>query len=299
MKRRLSLIAVGLSIAASLLLSAWRITSIVPEASLDAAAVVVRERFHDGDLIIVEPWPQVGPRLRLGDLPLLEPKALHRDDLVGFRRALLLELDTIGASGRSHDLLTEIATGEAVDAWPDLRLTTFVLRAPVRVLFDLHREIDRVRVTARYPGGEAEPCDRFRRDRWSCPRNPDWSYVGREIRDIGNEPRTCVWLHPLHRGGELTVELPPELVVHTPGAFVLGGYGFTDHAARAAQAPVELRIEAGAETLLDVAHPVSTGWQRYRAALPPDHGPLRISVRSENNGVAHFCFALRVMEPMP
>src|SRR5690606_22714166 len=134
---------------------------------------------------------------------------------------------------------------------------------PVR--FDLYRDLAAVRVIAHYRDGQSTPCDRFTPDhRWVCPRNPDWSYVGRMMSMIQDRPRRCVWLHPLAAGEVLEVQLPASAAA--PAELVLG-MGFTSYGAQAARAPVRVEVRAGDQLLHALEQPVGGRWSVHRLSL--------------------------------
>ena len=282
--------ALGLSGA----LSGVRLAHAPEAADLDAAATAVRARFRPGDVVVSSPWTLVETRRRLGDLPLLEPKHPHPDDLAGRSRAHLVELGAVGGGGDARRVLAAAGRAGAAERFGRVTLTTFDLHEPTATRFDLWRDLHRVEVLARYADGGEHACGRWDRDRWVCPRDGQWSYVGRQVLDIGDDPRACVWLHPLAKGGRLRVVLPPALPGIEPAELV-GGFGLTEHAARSARAPVRVRITAAGGPLLERVHPVGAGWSRYRLGLAPGTGGLAVEVESDDNGAAHFCFALRIV----
>jgi hypothetical protein len=278
-----------LAVVASLGLSARRLAYSPDERDLDAAAAAVRAAWKPGDVVIVEPRYIAGPRQRLGDLALIEPRTLAREDLRRFGRAHLVTVDAIGRGEAFAPLLAELGRQTLDAEYGGVRVRRFDLLAPDRVLFDIWESIGELRVTARYPDGVEAGCGRFERDRWICPRDPAWSYVGRKIIDVDGQPRACVWMHPLHAGGTLRVELPALRYAIAAA----GGYGFSFDAAHRAAAPVSVRIFSGGTVIHEARHPVRPGWATWRA--PVASGPVAIEVTSRNNGAAHFCTALRLI----
>ena len=276
------------AVLASVILSGWRLRHQVAE---------VRATFETGDLIVVEPPYIVGPRQRLGDLPLVEPKTLSPDDLVGFSRVLLLHLDVIGAKDGYRRLLTELGSLEAEQHWGLIGLTIYRLTNPAKILFDMRAEVPRLKVSVRDGDGTEAACDKFDRDRWVCPRDPGWSYVGRETLDIDGEPRECVWMHPMPAGGVLQVELPA--ITGAASRVLVGGYGFAREAAERVHAPVQVEITHSHERVFSGAHQPGVGFERFRAPFSSGDGPIDIAVTTNDNGASHFCMALKVVEAMP
>lgn len=289
MGRSLYSVAVIAAVVASVGLSARRLAHSPDERDLDAAADAVRAAWMPGDLIIVEPRTIVGPRLRLGDLDLIEPRTLSREDLSRFRRAHLISVGALGMGASLATAIAGIGRQTADASYGGVRVRRFDLPPPDRVIFDAWQEIGALRVVARYPDGVESVCQRFDADRWICPRDPAWSYVGRKIIDVDGQPRVCLWMHPLRAGGTLRVELP----ARQDATDVAGGYGFTFDAATRAAAPVTVRVLAGETVVYKARHEVRPGWATWR--VPLVSGPVAVEVTSANNGAAHFCMALRLI----
>jgi len=282
------------AVVASLVLSAVRLSYLVPESSLDTLSEAVRRDFREGDLLLVVPAHAVGVRQRLGDLPLYEPRHFSPDLLDGCRRVHLIELAMRGVDHTLYDELAARAEAVAERSFPGARTTTFRLRAPTRVVFDLRRDIEQLTVVAEYHDENPTLCDRFDRDRWTCPGKPGWNHVGRAIHDVQDELRECVWMHPITAGGKLRITLPPR---PENGTLQLrGGFGFTRYAADNAAAPVRVRLFAGEQRIIDIEHPVGHTWHRIDQPFAATSEPLTLQLESDNNGAAHFCMALRWVE---
>jgi hypothetical protein len=294
MLRRWPLSLVVLTLVASAALQLWRLARVSDEAELAAAAAIVRREFRAGDLIVVEPPWMVGPRRLLGDLPLIEPRRIAPDDLLGVDRVWLLQLASIGGDLGVGTALAGLGTTVSTRETSRVHLRLVDLTANGRIVFDLRAGLEAASVIARYPDGVEARCERFELDRWVCPRDPGWNYVGRETLDIDGQPRACVWLHPIAAGGTLTVELPalPALV----GARLEGAFGFTSDAAQRAAAPVKVSVRRGEVVLAERSFPVEPGWRRWRVPIPAGSGRLAVVLSSANNGAAHFCGELRVVE---
>lgn len=288
-----SLVVVG-GVCASLVGSGWRVAhSPTPEA-LNGMADAVRQRFRQGDLVVVHPPYMVGPRQRLGDLDLWEPSHLRPDDLNAFSRVHWVQVDAIGAPPEVPEVRAVLdGLADPGQQWRGQGVTvvTYELPQPPQVAFDLHADLQQVAVSAHYADDTVADCDRWDRDRWVCPRHPEWSYVGREILDIDHQPRRCVWTHPLGNNGVLRVLLP----FVADATQITGGFGFTARGARSAKAPVRLRLRMGQRVLLDRTRPVLLAWETYR--LPLTHKStseeaITLEVSTPNNATAHFCVAL-------
>ncbi len=284
-------VILALTLVASVVLSLWRQAKVVADADLDAAAAYVRGDHADGDLIVVEPAYIVGVRRRLGDLPLWEPRHLVARDLVGFSRVHLVEIDTIGFDGVLAGPLSRFAAQESTQSFGAVRVATFLLPEQGRVVFDLRDEIKNIQVIARYPDGVELPCDRIDRGRRVCPRDSEWSYIGPRTVDIDNQPRECVWMHPIGAGGTLRIETPQIVGLGT----IHAAFGFTREASGRAAAPVTVRLLSGDKQLGSRTIPVELGWQRMVAELGGDSGVVAIELETQNNGAAHFCGSLLVV----
>lgn len=291
-------IVVGAAIIASLLasavLSAVRLAHRVPAESLDAAARIVRDSFAEGDLVVSAPASISGPRQRLGDLPFVAPSRLRPEELRPYRRVHLLELDVIGADASLGDALVSLGRVEHEQRWSGVRLRRVHLARHDVKRFDARAELRRMKVSARYPDGAVASCSSFDRDRWMCPRDPQWNYVGRATVTIDDEPRACVWAHPVAAGGALVLELP---AITPRPRLVTGGFGFTTYGARAAKAPVDVRLWAGEALVYEGRHPVTPEWRRFEVEHPQSDVPLRLELSTTNNGAAHFCFDLALVDP--
>jgi hypothetical protein len=286
------------AVLASLALSGWRLSHQIAAADLDAAATAVRDGFVAGDLIIVDPPFMSGPRERLGDLPLVAPRTLVADDLFGVARVQLLSLDAIGVRPEVASTLAALGTLAAERAFGGVAWRTYRLAAARHKLFDLRESVAALVVTARYADGVEGACKSWDRDRWTCPRDPSWSYVGRETLNIDSEPRDCVWLHPLPAGGVLKVELPA--VAGDRESVLAGGFGFALESARRVKAPVHVELWSGQERLFVTDHEPQVAWRRFQIPFVADPAtPLRLEVSTKDNGASHFCMSLALYGAAP
>ena len=288
---------VGAAIFASLGLSGRRLSHQIAESDLDAAAALVRESFAQGDLVVVEPPYMVGPRQRLGDLPLIEPHKLVPEDLVGVTRVRLVSLDVIGAQPDLAVMLDHLGSLEADQAFGGVTVRTYVLASTTRVALDLRAVVKDLRVTVRYADGVEAACSIWDRDRWTCPRDPSWSYVGRETLNIDSEARDCVWMHPVPATGVLRIELPVVEGVRLTG--LAGGLGFALEAANRVKSPVHVAIWVGNELVLTRDHAPGVEWERFNEPLLSSAQPIRIEVSTKDNGASHFCMGLKLLTVAP
>ena len=292
----------------SLLLTAGRRVRQVPEASLDAAAAFVRANYAPGDVILVNPPTQVGPRLRLGDLPLWEPRDLRpaalRDLVMAHGRVHLMQLDALGSDTAVHEVMATL--GEAIGSgdWPGVHVRRFELKPPGQLILDVFRDLEQASVSLRR-GEHLQSCAHFQNQRWLCPQSPSWNYVGRTLMEFEKDSRTCVWLHPARAGTRLFLSLPftknseggQEPGSEATSWRVEGGFGFTHYGARYGRAPVALRLLANGRELTRWTHARGQGWIPFERVFGEElrHATaLELEVQSRDNGAAHFCGNLRV-----
>jgi hypothetical protein len=282
----------ALAILASVALTAVRRGRVPADADLDDLARAVRAGFATGDVVLATPPWLVGAQARLGDLPYLSPRELVVADLRGYRRVWLFE--QAGPSATWRDALERLGPRREVALAGRAQVSLVTLATPEVARFDLWRDLEEARVLARYAPGEPwQACDVFTRERWSCPRDPGWSYVGREVRLVGNEPRACLWAHPLLPGGTLRLELPRRAA----GTSVSLAYGFLDDVVWRVKAPVAVRLLAGDEPLFSALRAAEPGVGRAEIALPDHAGPIALELTASYNHGAHFCVELRVLAP--
>lgn len=288
--------ALALSVVASLALTALRVSRVPGDGALDAAAADVRRGFRPGDLVVTTPPWMAGVQARLGDLPLFPVRELDPADLAGFARVWLVEVRGTGVDDRVRRALATLGPLTDVRASSDVRVSLMAFDRPRTAIFDLWRDLARVRVLARYAGTTAAAeCGPWTGQAWPCPRSPEWSYVGREVHALGNVPRPCVWAHPLPAGGVLRLELPALPAPAGPRSLALG-LGFLDEVLGRARAPVGLRVTRGAAVLWRGERPVVEGVGRVELPLGDDRAPLALELETTNEGAAHFCLSATVLD---
>jgi len=81
--------------ALSIVLSLVRCAHVASRGDFEAVAQVVRSTYQTGDLIVAVPFHQGTPRLLLGDLPLIEPRAFEPELLRLHPRILLVATSAI------------------------------------------------------------------------------------------------------------------------------------------------------------------------------------------------------------
>jgi len=294
MQGRLAFYTALAAIFLSVVFSARRLLHTPDESALDDAAAFVRRHFGPGDALILATPQMHGLRDRLGDLPWLDADALHADDTLPYARIFFLAQKMLWRAHQPPRALPG-ATLTEEHSWSGVALGVYQTPPTGELLFDLGRDIKALQVSVHQRDGVAKLCRQFDRDRWTCPGEKAWNYVGQTYLEVEGTPRRCVWLHPFHDGRLLRLEAavkPSDRVILT------GAYGFSDHAARNAQAPVTLRINTGVGAPWVIRHGVQAGWKRLRQTL--DTGDkITIEVESTHPGAAHFCLDLKVVGAAP
>ena len=160
-------------------------------------AVRLEPHWHGPGLVALEP---VGPLIDRTRAPLAEDLydreeifvAAQHDRVQNALDALPFAAEVVEQASFSTVTATRVAVPELGINW------------------ELYQNLEHARVS-RVKGDSVTQCDKWdkRQRRWDCvPRNK-WLYVGAVMREMGDEPRRCVWAHPLRPGGTLRIEFEP------------------------------------------------------------------------------------------
>ena len=272
------------------LMMSWHLSAGGPSRDeLDRAAEVIRERYREGDLVVIAPRWLRQARVALGHrlLPLADQA---RPDEATYSR--LWELSSAGhrapeAEGLEAEL--ERAFGE---------VTVRRYRLTPRAV-DLHDFVARwaeARITAIEPEGAPSPCRR-RGGRAQCGRPGRDEWVGTEtISDLGHRPRRCLWAHPLTDGRRLRIDF-----TGVPRGEVIEGHTATDYVVgrRCSESPTDLTVLVDGEVVAQIRHHDCDGWSPFRAPLPAGEGPVRVTfeVTAPEPERRHFCFQAQMRRP--
>lgn len=134
-------------------------------------------------------------------------------DQVDRKRTLIAE-DLVGVN--SWVVMAEVGRrDEALEAFPsnvearEVRdfgsVETFVVEPePVVTSFNLRDRLADAKVS-RVRGDSVTRCSTWNEGerRWDCQKRDRWLYVADELREVGDEPRRCIYAHPL--GGDTTL----------------------------------------------------------------------------------------------
>lgn len=174
-----------------------------------AAADFVKKNLSDGETIRVEPVWSDAPLVYLGDVGT-------RID----RRSELLVEDRYGESGtlvlaenaRVDNALSNLGPGlQTLTVTPFGSVSVVHVRYPVDVYSWNARTTLQGASLQRIAGETVEDCkvwDPIDR-RWDCGKRDKWVFVRDMVREVGNEPRSCVFMHPLAgKTVRLTYDVP-------------------------------------------------------------------------------------------
>lgn len=156
--------------------------------------------------------------------------------------------------------------------------TATVLRAdlpPDGIVWELRNALGSAKVY-RVRGDDVESCDRFdaTKKRWDCRKRDRWKYVGEAHREVGDEPRACVWAHPLDKGRTLRIEatVPPADRIRIRDSFDL-------RAARLQGAPVLMQVWV--DDRLELEDRVAgddDDWQAHDIDVSDRAGPVELRI---------------------
>lgn len=255
----------------------------------------LRARFAPGDVIFTVPGYATEGHERVGDLHPLAVREPLAEDLGPYRRAWVYALygeedatrARFEAAGHEH-LEREHFDGVVVDGY---RLKG----QGEEVMWDGLAALDGAHVRHVHADGRVEACAQRRPhmrgglegDRWVCPHDGDWFYVGPEHHYMGETVRTCLWAHPPAEG---RLEISYSDVPAGSSLAVWGGH--TLNASRRAHAPVELDVRVGPKTHQTFIFDLADTWREVRLPLTSTRSAtVTFAVSSSDNGANHFCFA--------
>lgn len=154
--------------------------------------------------------------------------------------------------------------------------------------------------------GKTTRCEyRPSQKRHICPGLPTWMYVGEHEVTAAGQKHSCLWNHPTSGGRVVTRFTQVEL----PAAFELS-HALSDRAASLPDgADVEIEIRVDGEKIGKVTHPNRKGWQTDTLSLarrpatasskPTRLGDVEVEVRTQKDGMRHFCWSIRSRKDVP
>ncbi len=250
-----------------------------------AAAEFAKTEISVGETIRVEPVWSDAPLVYLGEVGT-------RID----RRSTLLDEDRYGESGtlilaensRIEDAVRNLGGNLKAE-----RVTPFGSVSVIHVAYpeDIYSWNARTALPQaslqRITGDAVEDCktwDPIDR-RWDCTRRDKWVYVRDMVKEVGNEPRSCVFMHPLAgKTVRLTYDVPK-------GKNLIVRAGLDLRASRSVRGTdVKFAVKKdGVVVATKVVPATSNEW--YRLDVPMG-GPSKVSFEVESQKVfdRYFCF---------
>jgi len=259
-------------------------------ADYERATAYIRARFQTGDLIDVAPFWAGRVREYLGDLPLASFRHLEAEDLTRYRRVWLFSL--FGAEGSAHQALaarTHLLEEQRFERI-DVRLYQVLGHELVR--YDFRDGIAGARVWI-VAGGEGERCEVWDGHRWWLSRAASVC-AGREILEIGEEPRAVVSVHPRREQAvrlefaEVSLGLILDIAAGVPLA-TLGHGG----------APVVLTVEVDGREVMRTSYPSRAGFFRQRvdtSGFAPGTHRVTFTADTDDEGPRPLGFAAEVRD---
>lgn len=152
---------------------------------------------------------------------------------------------------------------------------------PSRFIWELYDHVDKLRVS-RVRGSDEELCTRWNaaKARWDCAKPSNWLYVGQAEREVGDDPRRCVWAHPLDGGRTLRIEaeVPASKTIRVRDSFDL-------RAARLGGADALMQVFINDELAVeDRVAGNDHDWQAHDIDVSHLPGPVRIRIEVDALG---------------
>lgn len=258
----------------SLILYRWVFVDPTTPDDWAAASAWIVEHTGPQDVVRIEPFWYEGGLVGLQDVgdrvqrirdPLFE-------DLYQADHVLLLS---------QSDRLDQALSALPFDARPSATesfetVTAAIVDVPEPPFtWELYDDLAHAHVS-RVVGEEVESCDRWNAHtkRWDCAKQSRWTYVGQEEREVGDDPRRCVWAHPLDRGRTLRIEadVPASRAIRVRDSFDL-------RAARLGGADVLVQIFV--DDQLKVEDRVAGNdddWEAHDIDVSDIDGPVRLRI---------------------
>jgi hypothetical protein len=288
--RRVNLAVAALVAAAAVYSIGWYIYSPLTRpspADYEGVSSHLHALWQKGDVLAVVPFWAERIREYAGDLDVINPPDLVSEDLSRNARLWLLSVfgyakdrDLLGTLSRKYRLSGEKRFGKLV-------LYLFDLPPPAKVSFDFWASIDKAKVTLQR-GGDRKDCTTWRDGRWECA-NSTWEYVGRNILDIDDNPRQCIWAHPV-QGAVLAVTYKDVPLSRR----IVGNTGLTYIATRVPEgAPVGFEVLIDGRQALTTVNENRRGWNRFEidtSSMAGTAHEVTFRVRTQRDGMRHFCF---------
>ncbi|MBI4819973.1 MAG: hypothetical protein HY791_27105 [Deltaproteobacteria bacterium] len=273
----------------------WLLRDRGPSAeAIEAAARELRTAYEPGDLILIQPFYATRAREWLGDLDPVAPQNPLLEDFETHRRVHVFGLFGSAEALAEPFLRMGLSRVKVESPTKGITIATYSVSATTSIEYSFRDELKRARVTYEQTDGKLEPCDRYTDEfgrggamgRWSCRRDAEWFYVGKEWHRMGDHPRLCLWAHPPN-SGRLRIEFGD-----VPLTGILAGRaGHTLNSSLHARERVDLEIEISGVGRQVYSFGLSEHWRPF-SLVTPDVGTATVtfSVSSPDAGANHFCF---------
>ena len=219
------------------------------------------------------------------------PSHLAASDAFHAKEAMRTRWSGFVAIGPTGTALPGLGVEVERRAFGDVELVRYDNPSGERVVFDLARDLDEVKVTLE--GESAIACNLRQADGFHCPGQPSWNRVGPAQLTVNGNAWPSTWAHPV-TGRDLKIALPE---VQLAEAILLEA-ALDDGVARNG-APVELELQVGpvARRYVRSAAP---GVLAVRFETPRgSYAPVVLTVRTTQDGQRHLGVRLRITTRRP
>jgi hypothetical protein len=268
--------ALGLTLIALAVVASWVLQArqyrAVQATDWAAAATHVRAQFAPGDVVRVAPFWADDARAFLPGLPVDVPRRPDLDTLTAHDRVWLIAGDARPNQPSVSDAKAAMPAPlqpQAEAAFGDVTVLRYDIPPSLKPAFVFADALTDAKVRRVYPtqpqrGPEA--CDLWRDQEraWHCGRFDPYLYIGVRYREMGGEPRRCVFVAPAPDAGWVEVRYPQ---VPMRGR-LRGRFGVSDES---------VRSERGGAVLFEVQVNDVT---RFSGRVEPDdptYAPFSIS----------------------
>jgi hypothetical protein len=208
----------------------------VPLEDWEAAADVIREQAREGDIVRVEPVWADDPRVLLNTLRYDLTQQPMREVLDGYGRVWVMagfnRAEKVHAQMPSEYVLVEAEQYGMVD------LLLYEIPAELRPKFDFLEALPQAQVRRVGLRG-TQVCSLWAENAWHCQRVDKFLNVGVRLREMGDDPRRCIYAPPIPDGGTLEIDFPDV----TLGTRIEGRAGMDNWA---------IRSDRGSDTTFEV-----------------------------------------------
>ncbi len=240
---------------------------------------------NKSDIVILQPFWAERAREYIGDLNLINPRDITKEDLSVYENIYIFSVFDYGA--KIEDYLKSRYKFIGLSDFGRLSLYHFKNQKSEKITYNFYRNIRDAKIRI-LKGNEIKECRDFNDDRWRCG-GPNWQYIGREILDIDGTGRECLWSHPITNS---IIEINFENIML--GDKLAGFSGLTDEAVRYLQgSPVFLAILIDDKEYLYHKNPNEIGPFRFNidtTSLKNTAHKVTFRVSTHLDGVRHFCF---------